>query len=66
MVVVKYLRIRVKGWRGKSVSSPRLVKRSVQFSRTTLNAKNSWKTWIYDGAGSQGLYKSKYWGKGGA
>ncbi len=29
-------RSRVEGWRGKSVSSPRLVKRSVQFSRTTL------------------------------
>jgi hypothetical protein len=27
---------RVEGWRGKSVSSPRLVKRSMRFSRTTL------------------------------
>ena len=31
-----FIRSRVEGWRGKSVSSPRLVKRSVQFSRTTL------------------------------
>ena len=29
-------RSRVEGWRGKSVSSPRLFKRSMQFSRTTL------------------------------
>ncbi len=36
MVVVNDLRSRVEGWRGKSVSSPRLVKRSMQFSRTTL------------------------------
>lgn len=27
---------RVEGWRGKSVSSPRLIKRSMRFSRTTL------------------------------
>ncbi len=30
------IRSRVEGWRGKSVSNPRLVKRSMQFSRTTL------------------------------
>ena len=31
-----FIRSRVEGWCGKSVSSPRLFKRSMQFSRTTL------------------------------